>query len=146
MNKAVEPRQPSGEIPEGWEIRELSEFCNILMGQSPPSSTYNLKKEGFPFFQGRKDFAEDSDRRDEKPLSPMTKGAKKTKISQAFKTPGEKMLFLFDYGQGWRFTVELQEIKPAETRDLKPKILESIGASPEQYPIPEQDKHLYEEE
>ena len=52
----VAPRRTDGEIPEGWKIRKLSEFCNILMGQSPPSTTYNLKKKGLPFFQGRKDF------------------------------------------------------------------------------------------
>lgn len=47
-----------GEIPENWNIKKLSEFCDILMGQSPPSSTYNLNKKGLPFFQGRKDFGE----------------------------------------------------------------------------------------
>ena len=70
----------------------------------------------------------------EEPLSPTTKGVKKTRISTAFKNPGEKMLFLFDYGDGWRFAVELKEIKNAEKWDLKPVILESIGKAPEQYP------------
>lgn len=70
----------------------------------------------------------------EEPLSPKTKGVKKTKIQQAFKKPGEKMLFLFDYGDCWRFVVELKEIKSAEKRDLKPVILESIGEAPPQYP------------
>jgi len=45
-----------GEIPEDWGVKKISEFCNIVMGQSPPSSSYNFKKEGLPFFQGRKDF------------------------------------------------------------------------------------------
>lgn len=62
------------------------------------------------------------------------KSVKKTRISTAFKNPGEKMLFLFDYGDGWHFTVELKEIKNAEKWDLKPVILESIGKAPEQYP------------
>jgi len=44
------------------------------------------------------------------------------------------MLFLFDYGDEWRFVVELKEINQAEKCDLKPKILESIGKAPEQYP------------
>ncbi|MBI4208496.1 MAG: hypothetical protein HY538_02165 [Deltaproteobacteria bacterium] len=70
----------------------------------------------------------------EEPLSPTTQGVKKTKISQAFKTLGEKMLFLFDYGDGWRFVVELKEIKNSEKRNLKPVILEAIGKAPEQYP------------
>lgn len=70
----------------------------------------------------------------EEPLSPATKGVKKTRISTAFKNPGEKMLFLFDYGDGWRFVVELKEIKNAEKWDLKPVILESMGRAPTQYP------------
>ena len=70
----------------------------------------------------------------EEPLTVITKGVKRTKIQQAFKNSGEKMLFLFDYGDGWYFTVELKEIKNAEKWDLKPVILESIGEAPLQYP------------
>lgn len=70
----------------------------------------------------------------EEPGSPTTKGVKRTRISTAFKNPGEKMLFLFDYGDGWRFTVELKWITNAERWDLKPVVLESIGKAPEQYP------------
>ncbi len=34
----------------------LSEFCNLNMGQSPDSSTYNNQGEGLPFYQGNADF------------------------------------------------------------------------------------------
>jgi hypothetical protein len=70
----------------------------------------------------------------EEPLSPNTKGVKKTKINQAFKHPGDKMLFFFDYGDSWYFAVELKEIRQAQKWDLKPVILESIGKAPLQYP------------
>ena len=70
----------------------------------------------------------------EAPLVQAAKGVKKTRIQQAFKNPGEKMLFLFDYGDCWYFAVELKEIKNAENWDLKPVILESIGEAPLQYP------------
>jgi len=70
----------------------------------------------------------------ESPLTQIIKGVKKIKIQQAFKNPGEKMLFLFDYGDGWYFAVELKEIRNAEKWDLKPVILESIGEAPLQYP------------
>ena len=80
----------------------------------------------------------------EEPSSATTKGVKNTKIMQAFKNPGEKMLFLFDYGDGWRFVVELREIKNAEKWDLKPVILESIGKAPMQYP-PCEEESLGEE-
>ena len=66
--------------------------------------------------------------------SPAAQGVKKTKISQAFINQGEKMLFLFDYGDEWRFMVELKEIRKNEEKESEPVILESVGKAPEQYP------------
>ena len=45
-----------GAIPEGWEAKTLGKCFNLTMGQSPPGSTYNDRKDGLPFFQGRTDF------------------------------------------------------------------------------------------
>ena len=70
----------------------------------------------------------------EEPLSPTTKGVKRTKLQSVFKRPGDKMLFLFDYGDGWRFSIQLEEIRAAEKRDLKPVIMERLGEAPLQYP------------
>ena len=36
----------------------LSDVAKIIMGQSPPSSTYNTTGKGLPFFQGKADFGE----------------------------------------------------------------------------------------
>jgi type I restriction enzyme S subunit len=36
----------------------LSEVAKIIMGQSPPSSTYNSDGNGLPFFQGKADFGD----------------------------------------------------------------------------------------
>lgn len=38
------------------ELVELGKVCEIIAGQSPPSSTYNQNKQGLPFFQGKADF------------------------------------------------------------------------------------------
>lgn len=65
--------------------------------------------------------------------SPTAQGVKKTKISQTFIKPGDKMLFLFDYGDEWRFTVELKEIRKTEEKESEPVILESTGKAPAQY-------------
>ncbi|MFY1112677.1 MAG: restriction endonuclease subunit S [Methanosarcinaceae archaeon] len=43
-------------IPNGWRFGKLSDVCEIVMGQSPPSKTYNENGEGLPFYQGIKDF------------------------------------------------------------------------------------------
>lgn len=43
---------------EDWIEVELGEVCDVKMGQSPPSSTYNTDKIGLPFFQGKAEFRE----------------------------------------------------------------------------------------
>ncbi len=43
-------------LPVGWEGRSVNDDFDVVMGQSPPGSTYNEAKGGLPFFQGRRDF------------------------------------------------------------------------------------------
>ncbi len=43
-------------FPLGWSQKNVSEIFDFTMGQSPPGSTYNEKKNGIPFWQGRRDF------------------------------------------------------------------------------------------
>jgi len=47
---------------------------------------------------------------------------------------GQKILYLFDFGDMWEFDVQLVEILEEDTIVLKPQIIESKGESPEQYP------------
>ena len=70
----------------------------------------------------------------EESLNSETKGVYDARIAQAFKEPGEKMIFLFDYGDGWQFVVELVEIQPSGKAVQKSEILERMGKAPEQYP------------
>jgi len=48
----------SNNIPKHWQVKKLGEVCQIIMGQSPPSDTYNFEKLGLPFFQGKTEFTE----------------------------------------------------------------------------------------
>jgi type I restriction enzyme S subunit len=43
-----------------WPAKKLRdpEICSLIMGQSPPSSSYNSNGDGLPFFQGKKDFGQ----------------------------------------------------------------------------------------
>ncbi|PSQ28407.1 restriction endonuclease subunit S [Halobacteriales archaeon QS_9_68_17] len=45
-----------GEIPADWSIEPLADIAKIIPGNSPPSSTYNEKGDGLPFFQGNSEF------------------------------------------------------------------------------------------
>jgi type I restriction enzyme S subunit len=40
------------------QVAALSEVCEVVMGQSPPSSSYNARGDGLPFFQGKLDFSD----------------------------------------------------------------------------------------
>ena len=44
--------------PSDWDWKKLGDACAIIMGQSPPSTSYNTDGVGLPFFQGKAEFAE----------------------------------------------------------------------------------------
>lgn len=58
MNKVREVYKITelGEIPSDWNIMKLSEVAEIVMGQSPDSSSYNDIEDGVAFFQGKTEF------------------------------------------------------------------------------------------
>jgi len=48
--------------------------------------------------------------------------------------PGETMRFIFDYGDHWEFKVRLERIEDGTSRLRVPKVIESAGKPPPQYP------------
>lgn len=67
-------------------------------------------------------------------LEPTGAGSvKKTKVSEVWHAPGGKMLMLFDYGDDWRFVIELKEIGERVVRQKYPRILKRVGRAPKQY-------------
>ncbi len=47
---------------------------------------------------------------------------------------GEKMEYLFDFGDDWEFTIELEEVQPPNPKFSGAEIREVQGKSPKQYP------------
>jgi hypothetical protein len=45
-----------------------------------------------------------------------------------------EMIFTFDYGDDWKFNVRLERIEAGRCRLRRPKVVESAGKAPEQYP------------
>ncbi|MFH1472721.1 MAG: restriction endonuclease subunit S, partial [Nanoarchaeota archaeon] len=43
-------------LPDNWKIVKLGDVSEIIMGQSPPSNTYNCENNGLPFYQGKTEF------------------------------------------------------------------------------------------
>jgi hypothetical protein len=67
------------------------------------------------------------------------KSVRKTRVADAFPDVGHTMLFMFDYGDDWRFIIEVigRGQKAAKTR--YPKVLKKVGQAPEQYGTWEED-------
>ena len=50
------------------------------------------------------------------------------------------MLFLFDYGDEWLFTVGLIGLGRREPKAAYPRVVKRVGEAPPQYPDPEEDE------
>ena len=48
----------NGDLPRGWAWASLQNLCEVTLGQSPPSSSYNNHGSGEPFFQGKAEFGD----------------------------------------------------------------------------------------
>ncbi|MCB0978132.1 MAG: restriction endonuclease subunit S [Acidimicrobiales bacterium] len=46
------------ELPSGWDWTTIGEATEVVLGQSPPGSSYNDAGAGLPFFQGKAEFGE----------------------------------------------------------------------------------------
>lgn len=46
------------ELPKNWVLGSIGGVLNVQMGQSPPSSSYNVEGKGMPFMQGKTEFGE----------------------------------------------------------------------------------------
>ncbi len=59
--------------------------------------------------------------------------AEETSIMEMGLFKGQKLIYLFDFGDMWEFVVELTGVEKEEPLPLKPIIVEKKGKSPEQY-------------
>lgn len=53
--------------------------------------------------------------------------------------PGDRMIFLFDFGDHWEFDMQLEEIQPPNAKIKTPQILKRYGEAPSQYWDEEED-------
>lgn len=67
-------------------------------------------------------------------LEPTGAGSvKKTKVEEVWQNVGDKMLFLFDYGDNWQFVVELIQFGDKKSNQKYSHILKKAGKAPRQY-------------
>ena len=70
--------------------------------------------------------------------NPVVRGVKKTRIADAFPVVGHALLFLFDYGDEWRFRVKLKATGKKAAKIRYPRVVASRGEAPAQYPDPDE--------
>jgi hypothetical protein len=70
--------------------------------------------------------------------NPGDRGVRTTRLPDVFH-PGKKLIFLFDYGDDWRFDVTCKSIEETKSKFRKPKILNPHGTPPVQYEEPDDD-------
>jgi hypothetical protein len=63
-----------------------------------------------------------------------------TPIAAAFPHLGAKMLFLFDYGDEWRFKVEVIGVSEKVPSGRYPKVVAAVGDAPIQYPDDDEEE------
>ncbi len=67
------------------------------------------------------------------------RGVEHTAIRSAFPQIGKTMRFLFDYGDGWKFHVELLREESIIEKTKYPKLIGIVGKAPQQYPPLDED-------
>ncbi len=65
---------------------------------------------------------------------------KRTKVTRAFPAVDMTMLFLFDYGDEWRFKVELVGLGTKASKERYPEVLATVGKAPPQYQSMDEDE------
>ena len=63
----------------------------------------------------------------------------RTKLAEAFAAVGKTMLFLFDYGDEWRFQVQLTARGETKPKTRYPRLVATMGDAPSQYPDEDDD-------
>jgi hypothetical protein len=61
------------------------------------------------------------------------RSVRRTRITDAFPGVGQAMLFMFDYGDDWRFVVKVIGLGQKAAKTRYPKVLKKVGEAPEQY-------------
>jgi type I restriction enzyme, S subunit len=49
-------KQEERRLPEGWQWVKLGDVCEVVMGQSPPGTSYNSNGLGEPLLNGPTEF------------------------------------------------------------------------------------------
>jgi hypothetical protein len=118
------------EIESGRSLRDLAEaivgafdfsFDHAFGFYSKLIGHYHDSPERYELFADMEDGDSDAE------------SVERTKIAQAFPKEGKKLLFVFDYGDEWRFQVELRALGEKKPKTRYPRLVAAAGEAPSQY-------------
>jgi Plasmid pRiA4b ORF-3-like protein len=121
MEIEVESRTTLSDLAEaivqafGFEFDHAFGFYSKLKGQDVMRSQ--------PKYELFADMGEKTDAR----------SVRRTRVADAFPDVGHTMLFMFDYGDDWRFIVEVIGLGQKAAKTRYPKVRKKVGKAPEQY-------------
>lgn len=72
---------------KNWKEKKIGEVCKVIAGQSPEGRFYNDKREGLPFYQGKKEFSEKFIGEPTTWTTEITKEAEKDDILMSVRAP-----------------------------------------------------------
>lgn len=122
------------EVLENLNLYKLAETIVNVYGFDFDHAFGFFSTIGERYFDSERKYEFFTDMEDEGIEPTGAASVKKTKISEVWKNIGDKMLFLFDYGDNWLFVVELIGFGAAEPKTKYPRVTKKVGQAPEQYP------------
>ena len=122
------------EVPDDFSLYKLAEAVINAYGFDFDHAFGFFSTIGERYFDSDKKYELFADMEDEGIEPTGAKSVKKTKVREVWKRPKDQMLFLFDYGDDWRWIVTLERFDEKQHGATYPRVLSSKGEPPEQYP------------
>lgn len=123
------------EVPQNWSLYQLAKAIveSFEFDFDHAFGFFSKITEGYNIMQSERKYELFADLEDQG-IEPVDSGSvKKTKLSEVWKKPGDKMMMLFDYGDEWRFIVELKKAGSSSKDAKYPRLLKQVGKAPSQY-------------
>lgn len=122
--------------PNIWRIIEIKENQMLSSLHKAIFNAFDRFEEHlYSFFMSNKPYDRESEYTCPDPdMDETSRPVTRIRIDSLYLHPGQRFLYLFDYGDEWWHDVELMEIKAQTSQGKYPRIVKKQGKSPPQYP------------
>ncbi len=125
------------EVPEEWNLYRLAEaiMSSFNFDFDHPFGFFSTVTKSWDMADSDKNYELFADLSKEgmEIETVESESVKKTKVKEVWKKPKDQMMMLFDYGDDWRFIVELKTFGVFDKKFKYPILLQGLGKAPKQY-------------